>query len=406
MSITGLGGPTLGTKYSHAPQSKDLPVCQEIITSVEQFKHFLTEQKKTREELINLSQQPLFRLKDDVTSMVQQVSAVISGLRRIVAQHDILKGEVLKEEKHIGIAQRNSEIGVSLQMENNATTEYFLNKLLEFDTRVRSYKQELDVLEAGISSQTRPCLSPKELVALLRQMDNEFICLAAQLHTTYEQVKVLKARYVRNIRALSGDTRSPFAEVEASSLKLRQLDGIMDNGVPGLRKPTSKTPYGPSPFTSLSISPMFPLAALGTQPNPSAVMPQATSLSFLTPSSTISSSVGLGFGLGTSVTKSLTNPLIASVPGAPSQTTSTGSIFSFNAANSGTTTQPKPLFGFGTLTTSASSTTPALSVSGQTTGQQLPSLGFGGFGAATSTGDGLFGKRLASKPGSLALPKT
>ncbi|TGZ68263.1 hypothetical protein CRM22_004338 [Opisthorchis felineus] len=364
MSITGLGGPTLGTKYSHAPQSKDLPVCQEIITSVEQFKHFLTEQKKIREELINLSQQPLFRLKDDVTSMVQQVSAVISGLRRIVAQHDILKGEVLKEEKHVGIAQRNSEIGVSLQMENSAITEYFLNKLLEFDTRVRSYKQELEVLEGGISSQTRPCLSPKELVALLRQMDNEFICLAAQLHTTYEQVKVLKARYLRNMRALSGDTRSPFAEVEASSLKLRQLDGIMDNGVPDLRKPTSKTPYGPSPFTSLSISPMFPLAAL------------------------------------------VTNPLIASVPGAPSQTTSTGSIFSFNAANSGTTIQPKPLFGFGTLTTSASSTTPALSVSGQTTGPQLPSLGFGGFGAATSTGDGLFGKRLASKPASLALPKT
>ncbi|OON13834.1 putative methionine aminopeptidase, type I [Opisthorchis viverrini] len=147
-------------------------------------------------------------------------------------------------------------------------------------------------------------LLPAELVALLRQMDNEFICLAAQLHTTYEQLKVLKARYLRNIRALSGDTRNPFAEVEASSLKLRQLDGIMDNGVPGLRKPTSKTPYGPSPFTSLSISPMFPLTALGTQPNPSTVIPQATSLSFLTPSTLPSSSVGLGFGLGTSVTKS------------------------------------------------------------------------------------------------------
>lgn len=81
----------------------------------------------------------------------------------------------------MGIIQRNADSGPVMQYENNATIEYvhsslafygllryFLNKAVEFDARMRSYKQELEVIEENINSQNRSCLSPKgKLVFLL-----------------------------------------------------------------------------------------------------------------------------------------------------------------------------------------------------------------------------------------------
>lgn len=56
----------------------------------------MSEQKKLREELVNLSQQSLVKLKDELSCFVQQVSAVTAGLRRIAAQRDRLKEDVKK----------------------------------------------------------------------------------------------------------------------------------------------------------------------------------------------------------------------------------------------------------------------------------------------------------------------
>ncbi|KAF6773774.1 hypothetical protein AHF37_07048 [Paragonimus kellicotti] len=304
--------------------------------------------------------------------MMHQVSVVTSGLRRFSAQRDRLKEDVLKEEKYVGIAQRNSETGVSGFLENNATTEYFLNKLLEFDVRMRSYKQELEVLEEHVNSHSRSYLSPKELVALLRQMDNEFICLAAQLYSTYEQIKTLKARYLRIHRVSGTNGRNPFAEIEASSLKLRQLDNTLDSSPFSLSKTaTSRTPYGPSPFSFLSTGPAFSLPTQLTGPTNS-VVSQPTGLSMATTTTT---------------------------------------AFQFNTSATSTNFQ-KPLFGFGSASATtvtpmtATATVGALSLAGQSMKTQFPSSGFTGLGGTSSPGESLFGKRLASKPTSLALPKT
>ncbi|KAF5396335.1 hypothetical protein PHET_10957 [Paragonimus heterotremus] len=386
MNLSLLGGSGSTTKYSHAQQSKDSPVCNEILTTVEQFKTFLSEQKKIREELVNLSQEPLIKLKDDLASMMHQVSVVTSGLRRFSAQRDRLKEDILKEEKYVGIAQRNSETGVSGFLENNATTEYFLNKLLEFDVRMRSYKQELEVLEEHVNSHSRSYLSPKELVALLRQMDNEFICLAAQLYSTYEQIKTLKARYLRIHRVSGTNGRNPFAEIEVSSLKLRQLDNTLDSSPFSLSKTaTSRTPYGPSPFSFLSTGPAFSL--------PTQLTGQTSSV--------VSQPAGLSTG----------TPFGFIAPTCTGFTPTTTTAFQFNTSAISTNFQ-KPLFGFGgTVATTvtpmtATATVGALSLAGQSMKTQFPSSGFTGLGGTSSPGESLFGKRLASKPTSLALPKT
>ncbi|CAH8432107.1 unnamed protein product [Dicrocoelium dendriticum] len=401
MSLFGLGGSSLGTRPNPSQQTKDLPLCPEILATVDQFKAFVSEQKKIREELVNLSQQPLVKLKADLTSMVHQVSSVTSELRCIGAQRDRLKEDVLKEEGFIGIAQRNFESGSNFHLENTATTEYFLNKLLEFDVRMRSYKQELEVLEEHANTRARYQLSPKALVSLLRQMDNEFICLAAQLHSVYEQIKTLKSRYLRNQRITSSDGRNPFSDIEASCLKLRYLDDNSDRALYSLKKTISaRTPYGPSPFSTVPSGPAFSLTSLGGQTAQSAIV-QPTNLQTTTVSSAPGVfSTGLGTGStifrptsGFGLTSSLTAPTLSSA--APS--------FQFTAPAAGAQTT-KPLFGFGIANTTATNPLGASPLSKQSTG--TPSLGFTGFGSAVSTSDNQFGKRLALKPTSLVFPRS
>ncbi|CAL8097684.1 unnamed protein product [Calicophoron daubneyi] len=406
MSALGLNSSASIARYGQTQQPRDTVVCDEILTTVNNFKTFLAEQKKIREELSNLSQQPLVKLKDELAIMMQQVSTVTLGLRRISAQRDRLKEDMLKEEKNVRMAQRTSEMSVSMQLENTAPTEYFLNKLMEFDMRMRSYKQELEILEENISCQTRFCLSPRDLIALLRQMDSEFICLAAQLQTVSEEVKTLKTKYLRNFRASSGDNRNPFAEVEASSQKMRQLEGSLD-GIPlGFKTSmaTSRTPYGPSPFSSTSLTPALGLSSITAQAAPTVGAPRPAGPFSFVNSGSLSGSLG--------ATATTAQPIGSQL----------SSGFNFNAATSASpglvSAAPgfgqKPLFGFGAATTTTTSTAGGLSLFGQpaaTTPQLLTAATttsgpVTGFGTANAAGDGLFGKRFASKPASLFLPKT
>ncbi|VDP75365.1 unnamed protein product [Echinostoma caproni] len=441
MSAFGLLGSSALAKQSQSQQPKDQPLCPELVATVDNFKTFLAEQKKLREELVNLSQQPLVKLKDELSCMMQQVSAVTAGLRRIAAQRERLKEDVRKEETNMGIVQRNADCGPVVQYENNATIEYFLNKLVEFDTRMRSYKQELEVIEEIISSQNRCCLSPKDLVGLLRQMDNEFICLAAQLHTAYEKVKGLKTRYLRSFRTTSGDSRNPFSEVEAASAKLRQLDNNLDFTLLSLKRTSGvKTPYGPTPFSAItnSTTPLLPAltnqagpVGLSSQPNP--LGPQAPSLLGQTTSAGLNPSFGLGLGSSPFAQSAATQPSALSGPfqlnslGATTTTSTVSGTLPSLGLGLNTSSAQKPAFGFGLATsnatpgvgtspfgltaqptTSTAAASPFSSLFQGTTATGGTSNVLFGTGANTpsSSGDSLFGKRVAAKPTSLFLPKT
>ncbi|THD25596.1 Methionine aminopeptidase 1D mitochondrial [Fasciola hepatica] len=436
MSGLGLLGGTALIKQPQSQQPKDQLLCPELIATVDNFRAFLSEQKKLREELVNLSQQPLVKLKDELSCIVQQVSAVTAGLRRITAQRDRLSEDVKKEEANMGIVQRNADSGLVMQYENNATIEYFLSKAVEFDTRMCSYKQELEVIEENISSQNRSCLSPKDLVSLLRQMDNEFICLAAQLYTAYEQIKVLKTHYLRNLRSNNSDSRNPFSEVEAASAKLRQLDANLDLAPLSLRQTSNvKTPYGPTRFlsTTNTATPLLPALTnqttnfnVGTQPNPLGL--QAPNLLGQRSSDSLNPSIGLGLGgspfaqSGATTRTNLSlsgpfqlNPLgattTANIPtGLGSTTSAAQKPFSFGlgmptaTATTGTGVSP-----FGQTTATAATSPFTTSVFPGTSGivASAPSSLFGaGLGSTSSAGDNLFGKRVATKPSSLFLPKT
>ncbi|CAH8489282.1 unnamed protein product [Schistosoma margrebowiei] len=321
-------------------QAKDLVVCNEISTSLDEFKKFLTQQKKYREELGGLSYCELITLRDDLKTVSQQVSSSISSLRHTSTAISRLKTDVLKEEKNAGIAHKTSEHGLSVKNDNNELTSYFMKKISEFDTRIRLYKHELEVFEENVYSQPLTPMTPRDLLNILHLIDHDFINLAAQLYTTHENIKAIKSNYLKKYRMCYGSARNPFGDNDDFHFKSQiEVDNLFGTGLSkGKIGSSFSTPYGPSPF---------PTSETPTTSN-SIGSVEKTSIIPSAPSTTTSSSVlsNQQFGIASfqpaSSVLSQISSLTGGAPALNSTVTTTGLV--------------KPAFGFQSpLTTSTTS---------------------------------------------------
>nr|AAW27168.1 SJCHGC06473 protein [Schistosoma japonicum] len=326
-------------------QAKDLVICSEISTSLDEFKKFLIQQKKHHEELAALSYGHLNSLRDDLKTVNQQVSSSISSLRHTSTAISRLKSDVLKEEKNAGIAHKTSEHGLSIKSDNNELTSYFIKKISDFDTRIRLYKQELEVFEENVYSQPLTPMTPRDLLNVLHQMDNDFISLAAQLYTAHEGVKAIKSNYLKRYRMCYGSARNPFGDNDDVHFKSQlEIDNLFGTGLTKEKHDSSvTTPYGPSPFlttetttttTSTSISGSVEKTPLiSTTTTPSSLLSNQQQFGMtqsLQPASSLLPQIGL---------------LTSGVTTSNSSTTSTSLV--------------KPVFGFQSpLTTSTTSSNP------------------------------------------------
>nr|CAH8824559.1 unnamed protein product [Trichobilharzia regenti] len=357
-------------------QAKDSVLCNEISTSLSEFKKYLAEQKKHREELSALSYDHLINLRDELKSLHQLVSSSISGLRHTATAISRLKTDVLKEEKNAEIAHKTSDHGLSGKGDSSEISSYFMKKISDFDTRIRLYKKELEVFEENVYSQQLNPLTPRDLLNVLQRMDHDFIGLAAQLYTVYENMKTLKADYLKQYRIHYGSARNPFGDND-DDLYFKsegEVDNLFGTSVTKGKKGSSfVTPYGPSPFPTSDISVTSNSTIGGTEKT--TVVPSTSVIS--------SSNPQLGQQFGASTLSSQPASSFLGQSGALSTATSNANVAS-------STGLVKPTFGF-------SSTTTSLPLFGQTSG--IGSLGGSGLTntiAGGSIGDSLFGKRLAS----------
>lgn len=249
-------------------QAKDSAVCNEVCTSVEEFKKFVSEQKKYREELINLSYNTLLSLKDDLNTVSQQVSLAVSNLRHISTSVARLKTDVLKEEKNVGVAHKTSEYGSNMRIESSDLSSYFNKKVADFEVRMRMYKQELEAFEENVFSQSITPLTPRDLLNVLNRMDHDFINLAAQLYTAHETIKGLKTEYLKKYKTYYGSNRNPFGDGENTYMNI-DASSLSSELYTRKKNPALSTPYGPSPFSiksdnslSFSVSDKPALASL------------------------------------------------------------------------------------------------------------------------------------------------
>ena len=84
---------------------------------------FVKSQKDIREQSARMTSKPLFKVKEEMTSLKQMVSALASGLHRNSVAIEALKVDTGKELKHAEISQRTKDTPPGLQYENTAPTE-------------------------------------------------------------------------------------------------------------------------------------------------------------------------------------------------------------------------------------------------------------------------------------------
>ncbi|CAH8458154.1 unnamed protein product [Heterobilharzia americana] len=361
------------TSIKNHLQAKDLILCNEISTSLGEFKKFLIEQKKHHEELAALSYDHLITLRDELKTLNQQVSSSISSLRHTSTAISRLKADVLKEEKNAELAHKTSEHGLSIKNDSNEITSYFMKKINDFDTRMKLYKQELEVFEENVYSQPLTPMTPRDLLNVLHRMDHDFINLAAQLYTVHESMKTVKANYLKKYRLCYGSARNPFGDKDDFCHNSQiEVDSLF--GSKGRKGSSFSSPYGPSPFLTSDV----PVTSSSiTSAEKTSIIP---SLSSAIPSSTTPLSQQFG--------------TVVSTQSAPffSQT---GVLGSSGLTTAGTTSSLlKPVFGFAPTVSAAATTATGFSLFGQSTGLNTLSGGLGNI--ATSVGDSPFGKRFAS----------
>ncbi|KAK4473761.1 hypothetical protein MN116_002619 [Schistosoma mekongi] len=331
-------------------QAKDLVICNEISTSLDEFKKFLIQQKKHHEELAALSYGHLNGLRDDLKTVNQQVSSSISSLRHTSTAISRLKTDVLKEEKNAGIAHKTSEHGLSIRSDNNELTSYFIKKISDFDTRIRLYKQELEVFEENVYSQPLTPMTPRDLLNVLHQMDNDFISLAAQLYTAHESVKAIKSNYLKRYRMCYGSARNPFGDNDVHFKNQLEVDNLFGTGLTKEKHDSSlTTPYGPSPFlTSETTTTTTSNSISSSVEKTPSIIPSVSSTTSTAPSSLLSNQQQFG------MTPSL-QPASSLLPQVGLLTSGV------TASNSSTisTSLVKPVFGFQSpLATSTISSNP------------------------------------------------
>ena len=87
------------------------------------YSKFVKSQKDIREQSARMTSKPLFKVKEEMTSLKQMVSALASGLHRNSVAIEALKVDTGKELKHAEISQRTKDTPPGLQYENTAPTE-------------------------------------------------------------------------------------------------------------------------------------------------------------------------------------------------------------------------------------------------------------------------------------------
>merc|ERR1712121_49011 len=89
--------------------------------------------------------------------------------------------------------------------------EYFARLVQSFESRINSYRQEIEELEVYLSSTApKSDFTPQDLLNVLRRVNESFVGLASELQHVNEAVKVIKEKYLHFRRVVYNDASDAF----------------------------------------------------------------------------------------------------------------------------------------------------------------------------------------------------
>ncbi|XP_052356637.1 nucleoporin p58/p45-like isoform X4 [Oncorhynchus keta] len=288
---------------SKALKDENLPpvICQDV----DHFQKFVKEQKQVHEEISRMSSKAMLKVQDDIRSLKQLLSVSASGLQRNALAIGHLKMEAALELKNADIALRTQKTPPGLQHENTAPYDYFRCLVDQFEVQLQQYRQQIEELENHLSTQgsgshitpqgenhlstqgSGSHITPQDLSLAMQKLYQTFVCLAAQLQSVHENVKILKQQYLGYRRAFLEDSTDVFESKRAASKKWKSAPRIT---------------IGPAPFGSVPNAAAVAMAATLSQqqPGPGRQAPLGSGLGnpFASGVGSSTSSSGLGVFVG------------------------------------------------------------------------------------------------------------
>lgn len=301
-------------KSSIVKQVKDTELLPELRETVETFTKFVTEQKKLREEIIKSNDVAslMMRVEEESQTLRQSISEVANGLQKVQVQSNKLRSDIAKEQSSIKIAQTSSDTSMSMAIDRSDSSNYFSGKVRDLENRAGLYLQEIESVESLCQSPHQSALTTRDLVEIIRKMDDEFIGLAANLYMVHERVKLAKTEYLRRVKQVNQNHQNPFVAIEGRF-------GETFDSIGAQRQPTATRGAAPKASDTIGGSPF----------DSSCYMNHVPSFNCQKPSI---------FGLGSS-NNNTSQPLMSS----PAATTS-NQFFSNNSTPSFGITKPTNLF--------------------------------------------------------------
>ncbi|XP_071184177.1 nucleoporin p58/p45-like isoform X10 [Salvelinus alpinus] len=266
---------------SKALKDENLPpvICQDV----DHFQKFVKEQKQVHEEISRMSFKAMLKVQDDIKSLKQLLSVSASGLQRNALAIGHLKMEAALELKNADIALRTQKTPPGLQHENTAPYDYFRCLVDQFEVQLQQYRQQIEELENHLSTQgSGSHITPQDLSLAMQKLYQTFVCLAAQLQSVHENVKILKQQYLGYRRAFLEDSTDVFESKRAASKKWKSAPRIT---------------IGPAPFGSVPNAAAVAMAATLSQQQPGPGFGSSSSSGFNFSNPGLNTSAGLTFGV-------------------------------------------------------------------------------------------------------------
>ncbi|CAB1342226.1 unnamed protein product [Coregonus sp. 'balchen'] len=304
---------------SKALKDENLPpvICQDV----DHFQKFVKEQKEVHEEISRMSSKAMLKVQDDIKSLKQLLSVSSSGLQRNALAIDKLKMETAQELKNADIALRTQKTPPGLQHENAAPYD-------------------------------GSHFTPQDLSLAMQKLYQTFVCLAAQLQSVHENVKILKQQYLGYRRAFLEDSTDVFESKRVASKKWKSAPRIT---------------IGPAPFSSVPNAAAVAMAATLSQQQPG-------------PGSQVPLGSGLGNPFASGVGSSLGSSGLGVFGGGPGfGGVATGGSFGFSSASKPSGGSLSAGFGSSSSSSGFNFSNPGLNASaGLTFGvSNPPATGFG-----------------------------
>ncbi|XP_044254631.1 nuclear pore complex protein Nup58 isoform X2 [Tribolium madens] len=255
---------------------KEQPLPNEFSQLVEQFKNIVQEEKNRSSDVARCSVKEFRKVESELDSLNHQLNQVENQLLNNRSLAEQLKYDTAKGLQNIEMAQRTQDTPPSLQYDNTAPLQFFLELADTFEKELQTLKLKIDNTEKFVKKCSEPnVLTSQDLALGLKRLHETFVALAGRMQSIHSQVETQKEVFLSLRKQAIKDNVNPFEKMDKN---MEAMHTIMKNA---LRATPPNLASGPTPFNTI---------ALGS--NNLAIASQQAQPPF--PTTTTS----LGFGLG------------------------------------------------------------------------------------------------------------